>query len=254
MGIKERRTKLLLALFLMSDIDFKHTELNDRLQSVFDLTLNQKTKGTISALLKDSLIEKDLGSSSLKESDTLHKYKLTDKGFNELCLTFPVFRFMKNKWDGKWRILSYEIPEQKREIRDRLRREVAGWGLGPWHRSFWVTPHPIIEELKSLISEKAEKQYIQAFESEHVFGERDILIDKVWSTGNIDKKYRALFKKWHDILSSPHEKTDKMKKVIEEYVLVLREDPGLPSDLIGKNWIGFESFQIYREIRSILMS
>ena len=36
----------------------------------------------------------------------------------------------------KWRIISYEIPEAKRELRDRLRREMQGWGLGPWHRSF----------------------------------------------------------------------------------------------------------------------
>lgn len=253
MGIKERRTKILLALFLMTDVKFEHSHIDEKVQSIFDLTLNQKTKGTLSALIKEGSIEKKSEDTS-NEADILNKYKLTDKGFNELCLTFPYFRFMKEKWDGKWRILSYEIPEQKREIRDRLRREVAGWGLGPWHRSFWVTPHPIISELKTLVSGKDEKDYVQAFESEHVFGEREILIEKVWATSTIDKKYRALFKKWHDILSSPHEKTEKMKKIIEEYIFVLKDDPGLPTELIGKNWIGFESFQIYREIRTILMA
>jgi len=254
MGIKERRTKILLALFLSSDIAFDHAQFDKSVQTIFDITLNQKTKGTLSALLKNGLIEKLDADHRGDAKDIIHKYKLTDKGFNELCLSFPVFRFMKEKWDGKWRILSYEIPEKKREIRDHLRRVVSGWGLGPWHRSFWVTPHPIVNELKSVVSGRGEGEYVQAFESEHVFGERDILIEKVWTTSKIDKKYRDLFKKWHDILSSKHVKHDKMKKVIEEYVKVLRKDPGLPEELIGKKWIGFESFEIYREIRGILMA
>lgn len=255
MGIKERKLKILLALFLTSDITFAHAHFDDAAQEIFDVTLNQKTKGTLSSLLKEGLIEKL--KKSEEDSDNkgvLQKYKLTDKGFDSLCLTFPVFRFMKHSWDGKWRILSYEIPEHKREVRDRLRRVVATWGLGPWHRSFWVTPHPIIEELKALVSGKGESSFVQAFESEHVFGERDILIEKVWSTSELEKKYRALFKKWHDILSSKHTKVGKMKKVVDEYVRVLRDDPGLPSELVGKKWIGYESFDIYREIRTVLLS
>lgn len=245
MGIKERRTKILLALFLLSDISFSFTQFDEKNQAIFDLFLNQKTKGTLSGLLKEGCIEKN-------EKD--NTYKLTDKGFLELSLLFPFCRFLKEKWDGKWRIISYEIPEKKREIRDRLRREMEGWGLGPWHRSFWLTPHPIIETLRSLVSQKEEEKYIQSFEADHVFGERTVLIEKVWGKTALDKQYRELFKKWHDILSSEVSKQEKLKKVIGEYVVLLKIDPGLPKELIGEQWIGFEGFNIYKEIRSILLS
>jgi len=161
---------------------------------------------------------------------------------------------MKYSWDGKWRILSYEIPEKKRELRDKLRREVAGWGLGPWHRSFWLTPHPITDNLKELISQKEEEQYVQAFEADHVFGNRDILIEKVWNKADLDRKYRELFKKWHSLLSTEEEKTEKFRKVISEYVNILKIDPGLPVELVGQTWIGYEAFNIYKEIRGILLS
>ena len=245
MAVKERRTKILLSLFLIVDVDFSYLNLNEKIQKIFDVTLNQKTRGTISGLIKEGAIEK---------SDIENNYRLTKKGFSELSLEFPFFRYLKDNWDGKFRIISYEIPEKKREIRDRLRREMQGWGLGPWHRSFWVTPHPVMETLKDLVSQKEEEQYIQAFEAYHKFGKKEILIEKVWNKSSLDKLYRDLFKKWHDILSGDMEKTDKLKKVVADYIDILRVDPGLPKELIGESWIGFEGWNIFKEIKSILLS
>ena len=255
MGIKERRTKILAALFFLKDLDFGQVTFTKEIQSIFDISLNPKTKSTLNALVKDGLIEKHEGVNTDGQNEEGKKtiaYSLTPRGYQQLCLEFPFCRFMREEWDGKWRILSYEIPEKKREMRDRLRREVSGWGLGPWHRSFWITPHPIIPNLKTLVSNKEEETYVQAFESEHVFGNREVLIEKVWQTSLLEKKYRALFKTWHDILASQVSKEDKLRKVITEYIVVMRMDPGLPSKLVGENWIGFESFKIYKEIRNIL--
>ena len=255
MAIKERRTKILLSLMLLSDTNFTYVSFDHTLEKAFDLAFNQKTNGTISGLIREKLIEKEeMGANS-------HNYKLTEQGFYTLCLIFPFFRFLRDTWDAKWRVLSYEIPEKKREIRDKLRREVSGWGLGPWHRSFWITPHPIIQNLRQLINQKEEEKYIQAFESMHVLGDPGILIEKVWQKTKLENKYRELFKIWHDILSLPSQnpgdngsKTVKFAKVVSEYVEVLKFDPGLPKDLLGSNWIGFEAFNIFKEIRSILLS
>lgn len=263
MAIKERRTKILLALYLLSDVEFSFINLDEKIQKIFNLSLNQKTRGTLSGLIREGLIEKKTQISAIKEERNDGKtakvklnggYRLTDKGFAELYLEFPFFRFLKEKWDGKWRVISYEIPEIKREIRDRLRREMQGWGLGPWHRSFWLTPHPILTTLKALTVQKEEERYIQAFKADHTFGNRDILIEKVWGKSALDKSYRELFKKWHEILSSNEEKVDKFKKVIGEYINLLRQDPGLPKELVGDSWIGFEGWNIFKEIRSILLS
>lgn len=251
MGIKDRRTKILLALILLSDVDLKRVNLDERVQKVFDISFNQKTRGTLSGMTKEGLIEKQ-NEGPMTEQESA--YQLTEKGFTTLCLQFPFFRYLKEKWDGKWRIISYEIPESKRELRDKLRREMQGWGLGPWHRSFWLTPHPIIETLRQLVSQKEEEKYIQAFEADHTFGEREVLIEKVWGKSNLDKKYRELFKSWHDLLSKEGDKVDKFKTVASLYVEMLKIDPGLPSELVGEKWIAFEAFNIFKEIRSILLT
>lgn len=250
MGIKDRRTKILLALLLMSNDQFRFITFDKTTLTVFDLTLNRKTISTLQKLEKEGLIEGQAGN----KSDEPPIYKLTDEGFKTIILNFPVFRFTKEKWDHIFRILSYEIPEKKRELRDKLRREVASWGLGPWHRSFWLTPHPIIPSLKELVSKKAEEQYIQAFESKHAFGDTDILIEKVWGKSKLENTYRKLFKKWHEILSKDIEKEKKMIAVVTSYIEVLKNDPGLPSDLLGDKWIGYEAINLFREIRNILLA
>jgi phenylacetic acid degradation operon negative regulatory protein len=244
MGIKERRTKILVALFLLSDLSFLPVILDEKVQKIFDMAINQKTRATLASLLKEGSIQKQ-GENS---------YSLTEKGFVELALQFPYCRFLRDKWDGKWRILSYEIPETKRELRDKLRRQVTGWGLGPWHRSFWLTPHPIVDDLRKLVSGREEEKFVQAFESSHVFGDQEVLIEKVWARSELEKKYRELFKQWHLILSQNEDKLDKLRKVVNEYVALLREDPGLPTELIGSNWIGHQAFNIYKEIRGILLA
>lgn len=243
--VKETRTKILLINFLISDVDFDWVNFDYRIEKIFDLSINQKTKGIIAGLIKEGLIE--------KKPDDESRYRLTEKGFKELCFEFPFFRFLKETWDGRWRVISYEIPESKREIRDRLRREMQGWGLGPWHRSFWLTPHPVIEKLRDLVSQKEEEKYVQAFEADHAFGNRDILIEKVWKKAELDQKYRQLFRKWHDVLSAEGDKIEKFKSIIESYLLLLREDPGLPKELIGESWIGFEGWNIFKEIKGILL-
>ena len=242
MPVKERRTKILLLIFLSTDVNFSFVTLDLTLQKIYDISMNQKTKGTISSLIKAGLIEKNEA-----------QYRLTEKGFYELCLEFPYFRYLKDQWDGLWRIISYEIPEKKRDLRDRLRREMRGWGLGPWHRSFWLTPHPIISDLKNLVFGKEEEKYIQSFEATHVFGDMDVLVEKVWGKSTLDKKYRDLFKKWHDILSTDATKDEKMRQIIYAYIQILRDDPGLPVSLIGRKWIGFEAFDIFKEVRGILL-
>lgn len=245
MGIKERRTKILLAFGLLGGVTLDFVTIDSVFLNLFDLSLNQKTQATLASLERKAFI---------KPNQERTAFQLTDEGFFELSREFPYFRFFRAKWDGVWRVLSYEIPEAKRELRDRLRREVASWGLGPWHRSFWLTPHPIVPHLKQLVSGKEEQQYVQAFESSHVFGNREVLIEKVWGKLGLAERYKKLFKIWHEALSENLEPIQKLSKVLSSFVEVIRNDPGLPRELLGEEWIGYEALELFTEIKGILIS
>ena len=45
------------------------------------------------------------------------------------------------RWDGKWRILIFDIREQRRSVRDQLRTMLAHIGFIQLQRSVWVYPY-----------------------------------------------------------------------------------------------------------------
>lgn len=246
MPVKERKIKILLLLFFLPENFYDEIEIDQQAQKIFNLSINYKTKGTLAGLIKSGLIIK-------KQAVDKIIYSLTEKGYAALCLEFPFCRFLINDWDGIWRIISYEIPERKREMRDRLRREMRGWGLGPWHRSFWLTSHPIIEDLRNLVYGREEEKYIQAFESTHIFGNLNELVEKVWDKSGLDKKYRQLLAQWHVVLSSEKSNLEKISQITASYIDILRFDPGLPKALVFQKWIGFEAWSLFAAIKKILL-
>ena len=75
---------------------------------------------------------------------------LTNKG----KLRYESLRERKNKrWDGKWRIVSFDVYEKNRKKRDLLRRELQAYGFQMMHQSMWVYPYPCDEYVALLKSD-----------------------------------------------------------------------------------------------------
>lgn len=74
------------------------------------------------------------------------------------------------RWDGKWRVLIFDIREQRRQVRFRLRALLQGAGFVRLQDSVWVYPYPCDEfvalvrahlasgvgELRALVAEALE--------------------------------------------------------------------------------------------------
>ena len=45
------------------------------------------------------------------------------------------------RWDGKWRVLIFDIPERKRNIRDYIRSTLVTLGFYHLQDSVWVCPY-----------------------------------------------------------------------------------------------------------------
>ena len=61
----------------------------------------------------------------------------------------------KKKWDGKWRVVIFDVWEKAREKRDSLRYEIKHFGFIQLQRSVWIYPYEcadFIELLKTDLS------------------------------------------------------------------------------------------------------
>lgn len=54
------------------------------------------------------------------------------------------------KWDGKWRVIVFDVPEKLRGKRDILRKELNNFGFMQLQRSVWAYPFPLPQEFKDL--------------------------------------------------------------------------------------------------------
>jgi len=72
-----------------------------------------------------------------------HRLELTKKGEKKFRqLELHDFKNKKpKKWDKKWRILIFDIPEEKRALRDKVRLTLTAIGFTKLQNSVWVYPY-----------------------------------------------------------------------------------------------------------------
>ncbi len=78
------------------------------------------------------------------------KISFTNKGLQEY------FRHKVNdckniKWDKKWRLVIFDILEDKRQARDLLRRKLKQFGFKELQKSVWIFPYDIKKEINQLL-------------------------------------------------------------------------------------------------------
>lgn len=85
----------------------------------------------------------------IKRSKKSQMVRLTQKGVCEMLK----YR-MKNKcadkkvWDGKWRIIVFDIKEETRRDRNFLRQQLKWIGFQELQKSVWVFPYEVRDELR----------------------------------------------------------------------------------------------------------
>ncbi len=80
------------------------------------------------------------------------KLRLTQKGEKELrTLTLAEYgQKIGRKWDKKWRVLVFDIPEHRRGLRQKLRNTLLAIGFVRLQDSVWVYPYDC-EDLMALL-------------------------------------------------------------------------------------------------------
>ena len=89
----------------------------------------------------------------LKEVDGKFIVKLTEKGKKVVEeIQFESMEIKKQKvWDGKWRIVIFDIPEKQMKIaRNALRTKLQNLGFYQIQKSVWAYPYPCEKEIQFL--------------------------------------------------------------------------------------------------------
>jgi DNA-binding transcriptional regulator PaaX len=85
------------------------------------------------------------------EKDGRITVKITDKGKQEL-LWFDVLKFKPEKttWDGKWRMVFFDVEEKNKRKRESLRGYLERLGMKRIQDSVYISPFDVFREVRYL--------------------------------------------------------------------------------------------------------
>lgn len=128
---------------------------------------DQKLKRSISALYKSKLIKKKIN------NDGTLTLVLTEKG-KELALTYDIDD-MKIKrpirWDKKWRIIIFDIPEKIKKKREALRLRLKNIGFFELQKSVFICPFECKKETEYIVEFYQIRKFVRYIEAIHVDNE-----------------------------------------------------------------------------------
>lgn len=78
------------------------------------------------------------------------------------------------KWDKKWRVIIFDIPEDEREARDALREHLEYMGFYILQRSVFVYPFDCRDQIEFLVELYDIRKYVRFMLVEHIDNEEDI--------------------------------------------------------------------------------
>lgn len=117
---------------------------------------NEALKKEIRKLYRSKFVEKK------ENADGSITITLTDKGkLKALTYHFEKMKIAKQEWDGKWRIVIFDIPEKLRRGRDALRDKLKEIGFQELQKSAFVFPCECRNEVEFIIEFFDLRKYVR---------------------------------------------------------------------------------------------
>lgn len=115
-------------------------------------------KRTLERLEKQKLVE-------FGEDRKMQIIKITENGKRKV-LKFALDELAVEKpriWDGKWTLVSYDIPEQLKDDRKIFQEYLKAWGFYPLHESVFLHAWPCQKQIEFLREYLGVAKYIRIF-------------------------------------------------------------------------------------------
>jgi phenylacetic acid degradation operon negative regulatory protein len=104
---------------------------------------------------------------------------LANKGKSEarqayISAELRLYKHGQTQWDGGWRIILFDIPENKRRHRDYLRNTIKFIGFKELQKSVWVSPYPLPSFLKEILFDENIKPHVRFITTDSIENDGDL--------------------------------------------------------------------------------
>lgn len=156
------------------------------------------------------------------------------------------------KWDGKWRMVAFDLPEHHNASRVRLRRFLKDRRFGYLQKSLWISPDPLDEDIRRLSAMGEDVETLLTFEAKPCSGESaESIVSGAWDfkrLGELHRESLALLQNPPGRKSiKPPAPEEVQKWAAQEraaWQAALEFDPLLPAKLLPPSYVGREVWKL----------
>lgn len=191
-------------------------------------------------------------------------YSLTPRGQEIIEVgARRIFSRKRGEWDGRWTVFTYSIPEEQREARDRLRRDLTWLGFGSMTPGVYISPWEHAEDLPRLVDYYGKHGQVQVFRGVSLGpGDNHALVARCWDLPSINAAYSEFLADWQPQLERFQAEgggsLSDEERFVERYLLAHAYerfpllDPGLPLELLPPEWLGEQAAQVFNTYHELL--
>jgi len=193
-------------------------------------------------------------------------YSLTKNGHSLLTEGAQrIFERKNTNWDGTWNIVTYSIPEQRRQARDRLRVELNWMGYGAMGEATWISPYDLTRDVGDLVERLKIKDCIQIFQAKHQgFTNAKRIVSLGWDLSRIHEKYASFIETYQPKLEDHLKRLQAGESIessecfverfnlIHEYRKLPFFDPDLPKELLPDDWLRPQAAALFHKYHDLL--
>jgi phenylacetic acid degradation operon negative regulatory protein len=153
------------------------------------------------------------------------------------------------EWDGRWLVVVLRVPEQRRDVRHRLRTRLAWAGFGSLGGGLWISPHVEREaELRDMAGEEPAAELLSFRAELGALGEPERLIAEAWDLAGVADAYRDFIAGFGRLRpKSPEAVFRAQTLLVHAWRKFPFVDPDLPEDMLPSRWPRKRAHDVFQE-------
>ena len=244
--------------------------------AVADLIHLLELVGVPAPAVRQSVLRlKSRGFLSAERRGTTAGYTLTEAGRADLEPgDRRIFRYGQADLADGWVLAVFSVPESRRNHRHQLRSQLGWLGFGTVGSGVWAAPAALTGPARELLSGSGLDGYVTWF---HADALDPVDVSAWWDLAALRAQYEAFLQRWEAgaadgamteppmahaaVTESPVDDRPATEpsggdafarylRLVDDWRLFPRIDPGLPAELLPTDWPGPAAWQSFRDLRA----
>jgi phenylacetic acid degradation operon negative regulatory protein len=152
------------------------------------------------------------------------------------------------EWKGRWLLVVLRVPEERREIRHRVRTRLAWEGFGSIGGGLWITPHVEREGGLRDITEDGVAELLSFRAELGALGDPERVVADAWDLDGVAEAYRGFIGQFGRLRpKTPEAMFRAQTLLVHEWRKFPFLDPDLPETMLPSGWPRSRAHDVFHQ-------